>query len=65
MKLFKIELRIKRKHGDRNGVDTVVHARSRAAAEKYLGGKCVGSQIVSVIDLGTASKHFVIADLVD
>ncbi len=65
MKLFKVELKFKRRRRGRYGAELIVHARSRAVVEDYLRGKYVDAQIVTVIDLGAATKHFVIADLVD
>jgi len=66
MKLFKAELKFKRKRAGRSGVDLVVHGRSRAAVEDYLRGKYVACQIVSIIELSSATtKHFVIADILE
>lgn len=65
MKLFKIEAHFKTKHKGRYGVDVIVHAKTKAAAEEHVAGKFTGCKIVSSIELkGTATKHFVIADLV-
>lgn len=63
MKLFKIELRLKRKRHGRTGLEVIVHASSRAIAEEYLADKYTGCRIGSVIELENVSKHFVIADL--
>ena len=64
MKLFKVELQFKHRRAGRTGLEAIVHARSHVAAAKFLAGKHVGSKVENVIDLGTALKHFVIADLV-
>jgi len=63
MRLFKIEVKFKRKRRGRIGVDTVVHARSRKAAEKWITGKYTGCTIESVHALNNAPRHFVLADL--
>jgi hypothetical protein len=65
MKLFKAEVRFKRKHHDRTGVELVVHARSRAAAEKHIGTRYPASELEHIVELNSETKHFVIADLVD
>lgn len=65
MKLFKAEVKFKRKRAGRYGVDVIVHAKSRAAALKHLAVKYPGCEISPPIDLGKEPKHFAIADLVD
>ncbi|HYR35949.1 MAG TPA: hypothetical protein VEQ87_16780 [Burkholderiales bacterium] len=66
MKLFKIEVRFKRLRRGRTGLEAIVHAKSKAAAEKHVEKRFTRCEIVSTIELdGTASKHFVIADVVD
>lgn len=67
MKLFKVEVRFKRKRRGRYGLEAIVHARSRAAAERFIAGKYTGCTIERTIPLdGARPKHFVIADwLVD
>jgi hypothetical protein len=65
MKLFKIEIRFTHRRKGRTGVDTVVHAKSRAAAEAYVLGKFTGCEIAKTIELENAPKHFVVADVVD
>ena len=42
-----------------------VHARSRTAPEKYLAGKYTNCAIMGVIELGSAPKHFVVAEVVE
>lgn len=59
-----IEVKFKRKKRGRVGAATVVHAKTRAAAESKIAGKFTGCTIESVIELkGTEPKYFVIADL--
>jgi len=65
MKLFKAEVKFKRRTRERYGVEALVHARSSAAAKKRLEVKYPGAQVSQPVDLGPAPKHFVIADLVD
>jgi len=65
VKLFKAEVQFRRKRAGRYGADVIVHARSRAAAENHLRRKYIACQLTSLVDLGTATKHFVIADLVE
>lgn len=66
MKLFRIDVRFKRKHGDRVGVETVVHAAGRTAAKKRIFEKYSGCTIERVIELpAKGSRHFVIADILE
>ena len=65
MKLFKVEVRFKRKRDGRTGVDTIVHAASREAAEAYVLGKYPGGTILGTVEFDDEPKHFVIADLVE
>lgn len=65
MKLFKAEVTFKNKRRGRLGVDVLVHAKSRSAAEKHLAGKYSGCTVGQLIDLGNRTKHFALADLVE
>ncbi len=65
MKLFKLEVRFKRKRRGRVGVEAVVHARSMAAARTYIAKKYKESTVVQAHELGAEPKHFVVADLED
>lgn len=65
MKLFKAEVRFKRRTRDRAGVELVVHARSRAAAEQHIGNRYPASELEHIVELKSETKHFVVADLVD
>lgn len=65
MNLFKIEARFKTKHRGRYGVELVVHARTKAAAEAHVRRRYTGCTIERTITLPNVTKHFVVADLVD
>lgn len=65
MKLFKIEFRIKRPRRERSGAEAIVHASSKAAAEKHIGSRYTGCTIVRTIELENVPKHFIVADLTD
>jgi hypothetical protein len=66
MKLFLIEVHFKNKRRRRYGVDLIVHANSKAAAENLVRGKYLGCTVAHLLQLkGDRPKRFVIADLVE
>ena len=66
MKLFMAAVRFKHKHHARTGVEVSVHDKSRAAATAKLQERYTGGPVEQLIELDSkATKHFVVADLVE
>lgn len=58
-------VKFKRKRRGRTGVEAIVHAKTKAAAEKFISSKYQGSTLERTVELGNKHCHFVVADLED
>ena len=59
-----IEVKFKHKRRGRVGAEAIVHAKSKAAAEKHISSRFTGCTIERTVALdSSASKHFIVADL--